>query len=120
MTSCFLQFNCPAQLEQQIAMNAGRLAAILIDPMPSRAELIEPTQEFIATINKVAKQHGIVIIADEVLNLRQGFAGASARWRSGAGSRHNGEDHRRWLSLSRGSRWTSEIMSASRKEARHH
>lgn len=52
-------------------MNAGRLAAILIDPMPSRAGLIEPTQEFIATINKVAKQHGIVIIADEVLNLRR-------------------------------------------------
>ncbi len=75
-----LQFNCPAQLEQQIAMNAGRLAAILIDPMPSRAGLIEPTQEFIATINKLAKQHGIVIIADEVLNLRQGFGGASARY----------------------------------------
>lgn len=75
-----LQFNDCEQLEHQLANHSERLAAILIDPMPSRAGLIPPNPEFIASVNSLARKHGIVIIADEVLNLRQGYQGASARY----------------------------------------
>ncbi|WP_312808370.1 aspartate aminotransferase family protein [Agrobacterium cavarae] len=75
-----IQFNNVQNLEQQVSKHSERLAAILIDPMPSRAGLIPPTPEFMKAVNAVGKRYGIVIIADEVLNLRQGHAGASARY----------------------------------------
>jgi glutamate-1-semialdehyde 2,1-aminomutase len=75
-----LQFNDADGLEASLTQNANRLAAVLIDPMPSRAGLITPKPEFLGRLMEVARRHGILIIADEVLNLRQGYAGASARY----------------------------------------
>lgn len=74
-----LRFNDVELAERQIATHAGRLAAIVLDPMPSRAGLIAPTPEFIAAVQRAANRHGIVLIADEVLSFRQGYEGASAR-----------------------------------------
>lgn len=74
-----LRFNYAELAETLLAENADRLAAIVLDPMPSRAGLIAPTPEFITTIQRTAVKHGIVVIADEVLNFRQGYQGASAR-----------------------------------------
>lgn len=73
-----LRFNDPVQAERRIAEHADRLAAIVLDPMPSRAGLIAPTPEFVAAIQRAAARHGIVLIADEVLSFRQGYEGASA------------------------------------------
>lgn len=74
-----LRFNDPAQAERRIAEHADHLAAIVLDPMPSRAGLIAPTPKFVAAIQGAAARHGIVLIADEVLSFRQGYEGASAR-----------------------------------------
>lgn len=73
-------FNDACGVEQILASRAGEIAAILIDPMPSRAGLLHPAPDFITALSAAARKHGIVLIADEVLNLRQGFAGASARY----------------------------------------
>jgi adenosylmethionine-8-amino-7-oxononanoate aminotransferase len=54
----------------------GELAAIVLDPMPSHGGLTEPTPEFIATVQQAAAANGILVIADEVLNLRQGLTQA--------------------------------------------
>jgi len=75
-----LDFNDADAVEEALTVNANRLAAVLIDPMPSRAGLIEPAPEFIERLMAVAGRYGILIIADEVLNLRQSFAGAAARY----------------------------------------
>ncbi|WP_113405233.1 aspartate aminotransferase family protein [Rhizobium sp. SYY.PMSO] len=75
-----LDFNDAAGIEQAIVPRAGDIAAILIDPTPSRAGLLHPTPEFVAAVSAVALKYDILLIADEVLNLRQGFAGASARY----------------------------------------
>jgi glutamate-1-semialdehyde 2,1-aminomutase len=75
-----LRFNDAAQAERSIAAHADQLAAIVLDPMPSRAGLIAPTPEFVAAIQRAAERHGIVLIADEVLSFRQGYEGASARY----------------------------------------
>ncbi|CAH1650913.1 aspartate aminotransferase family protein [Chelatococcus asaccharovorans] len=74
-----LRFNDVAGAERQIEAHAADLAAIVLDPMPSRAGLIAPTPEFVAAIQRVARKHGVLIIADEVLSFRQGYEGASAR-----------------------------------------
>ncbi|CAH1693699.1 Glutamate-1-semialdehyde 2,1-aminomutase [Hyphomicrobiales bacterium] len=75
-----LRFNDVALLEKQIASHAENLAAIVLDPMPSRAGLIAPTPDFVSAIQRVAKKHGVLIIADEVLSFRQDYEGASARY----------------------------------------
>ncbi|NEI06926.1 aminotransferase class III-fold pyridoxal phosphate-dependent enzyme [Rhizobium leguminosarum] len=75
-----IRFNDIADLERRIASAAPSLACILIDPMPSRAGLIAPEPSFFAAVEAIAKQYGILIVADEVLNLRQSYMGASARY----------------------------------------
>ncbi|WP_439497521.1 aspartate aminotransferase family protein [Bosea sp. (in: a-proteobacteria)] len=74
-----LRFNDAELAEALIGTHADRLAAIVLDPMPSRAGLIAPTPDFIAAIQSAARRHGVLIIADEVLSFRQGYEGASAR-----------------------------------------
>jgi len=63
-----------------IKANASKLACILIDPMPSRAGLMDPDPAFLEAVTRVARENRILIVADEVLNLRQGYQGASARF----------------------------------------
>lgn len=75
-----LDFNDVDGLEANLAPHVERLAAILIDPMPSRAGLLKPLAQFIEQLTVFAQRHGILIIADEVLNLRQGYNGASSRY----------------------------------------
>jgi glutamate-1-semialdehyde 2,1-aminomutase len=75
-----LRFNDAAAARRRIAANHQRLACILIDPVPSRAGLLAPDASFLAAIVETARQYGILVIADEVLNLRQGYHGASARF----------------------------------------
>lgn len=75
-----LRFNQPSLAEQLIEANASKLGAILIDMMPGRAGYITPTPEFVSAIQRVARKHGILIIADEVLNFRLGYQGSAARY----------------------------------------
>ena len=75
-----LRFNDVDGANRRIDAHARNLAAILIDPMPSRAGLIPPEPAFIRAITEAARRHGILIICDEVLNLRQGLRGAAARY----------------------------------------
>lgn len=65
---------------EAIARNAHRLAAVVLDPMPSRIGLIPPAPGFLAAVAEAARQHGVLVIADEVLNFRLGYEGASARF----------------------------------------
>ena len=73
------QFNDIAGTEQRIRENADKLACILIDPMPSRAGLLHPDPAFLDLLTRLARQYDILIVADEVLNVRQGFQGACSR-----------------------------------------
>lgn len=75
-----LRFNDPEGARRRIAAAADRLACILLDPMPSRGGLIPPDPDFIAAVVDTARQYGILVVCDEVLNLRQSYRGASARY----------------------------------------
>ncbi|WFU14528.1 aspartate aminotransferase family protein [Bradyrhizobium sp. CB3481] len=75
-----LRFNDVEGVRRLLSLHAHELAAILLDPMPSRGGLIAPKPEFIGAIQETARNNGIVVIADEVLNLRQDFRGSSARY----------------------------------------
>lgn len=75
-----LRFNDAEGARQLLSAHGHSLAAVIVDPMPSRGGLIAPKPEFIAAVQDTARKNGILVIADEVLNLRQGFRGASARY----------------------------------------
>jgi glutamate-1-semialdehyde 2,1-aminomutase len=75
-----LRFNDSEGAVRQIRRHAGSLAAIVLDPMPSRAGLIAPDPAFITALQKVAREQKVLIISDEVLNFRQSFNGAAARY----------------------------------------
>ncbi|WP_410712209.1 aspartate aminotransferase family protein [Bradyrhizobium sp. BEA-2-5] len=71
-----LRFNDADAARQLLSLHGRNLAAVIVDPMPSRAGLIAPKPEFIAVVQETARANGILVIADEVLNLRQSFEGA--------------------------------------------
>jgi glutamate-1-semialdehyde 2,1-aminomutase len=75
-----LRFNDPDGARRILTARARDLAAVVIDPMPSRAGLIAPTPDFIAAVQETARANDILIISDEVLNFRQSYHGASARY----------------------------------------
>ncbi|WFU62597.1 aspartate aminotransferase family protein [Bradyrhizobium brasilense] len=75
-----LRFNDVEGARRLLSLHARDLAAIVLDPMPSRGGLTPPNPEFIAAVQQTARENGVLVIADEVLNLRQGFEGAAARY----------------------------------------
>jgi glutamate-1-semialdehyde 2,1-aminomutase len=75
-----LRFNDAEGARRLLSLHGSELAAIVLDPMPSRGGLTRPAPEFISAVQETARAHDILVIADEVLNLRQGFEGASARY----------------------------------------
>ncbi|MCP3380225.1 aspartate aminotransferase family protein [Bradyrhizobium sp. CCGUVB4N] len=75
-----LRFNDVEGAHRLLSSNAHNLAAVVLDPMPSRGGLVAAKPDFMATVQEVTRNNGILVIADEVLNLRQSFQGASARY----------------------------------------
>ncbi|MES5485144.1 aspartate aminotransferase family protein [Bradyrhizobium sp. INPA03-11B] len=75
-----LRFNDVEGVRRLMSLHAHDLAAIILDPMPSRGGLVAPKPEFTAAVQEAGRINGIPVIADEVLNLRQSFQGASARY----------------------------------------
>jgi glutamate-1-semialdehyde 2,1-aminomutase len=75
-----IRFNDVEGVRRLLSLHAQKLAAVILDPMPSRSGLITPKPEFIAAAQETARENDILVIADEVLNLRQSFRGASARY----------------------------------------
>ena len=74
------RFNDAEGVRRLLNARAKDLAAVVVDVMPSRAGLIAPEPAFIAAIQEAARTNGILIISDEVLNFRQAYQGASARY----------------------------------------
>jgi glutamate-1-semialdehyde 2,1-aminomutase len=71
-----LRFNDIEMAERVIERDAGKLAAVLVDPMPWRMGLIPGSQEFLGRLRELTSAHGIVLIFDEVISLRASFQGA--------------------------------------------
>lgn len=71
-----LPWNRPEACRRLIERNRSDLAAVLVDPMPLGIGMIAPRPGFLALLREETARHGIVLIADEVLNFRLGYHGA--------------------------------------------
>ena len=70
-------------LETTVALlerHGAELACIVVDMVPARAGLIPPDPGYFEAIRDVTQRHGTVLISDEVLNFRQSYHGAAARF----------------------------------------
>nr|WP_244978530.1 aminotransferase class III-fold pyridoxal phosphate-dependent enzyme [Bradyrhizobium pachyrhizi] len=63
---------CAAILDKQ----GSRLAALIIDPVPSRAGMVPVSKKTVEVIHAASEKHGFLIISDEVISFRLSYAGA--------------------------------------------
>lgn len=75
-----IPFNKPDEAESILKKHAASLACVLVDPMPNRGGLIPATAEFLAMLRRFTEANGIVLIFDEVITFRLGYAGAQGRF----------------------------------------
>ncbi len=72
-------YNDAARTLALIAANAGRLAAILVEPLQGAAGCIPADPAFLATLREAATRHGIVLVFDEVMTSRLSPSGLQGR-----------------------------------------
>lgn len=70
-----ISYNDVAGAERILQSHAGQLAAVIIDPMPNRCGLIAASTEFLAMLRGFTERNGAMLIFDEVITFRLGYAG---------------------------------------------
>lgn len=75
-----LPFNDLRLAERLLREHAGRLAALLVDPMPNRAGLVPAEPAYLEGLRRITRELGILLVFDEVITLRLGPGGAQALW----------------------------------------
>jgi glutamate-1-semialdehyde 2,1-aminomutase len=56
------------------------LAAVVIDPLPSRMQFVKASDEFLQMLRSETARHGILLVFDEVYSFRLGYHGAQGRY----------------------------------------
>jgi glutamate-1-semialdehyde 2,1-aminomutase len=70
-------YNRPDLLEQAFQQHGHELAAVICEPIYYNAGCVVPTAEFVATLRRLTRQHGVLLIFDEVLSaFRMALGGA--------------------------------------------
>ncbi|WP_244851051.1 aspartate aminotransferase family protein [Caballeronia sp. SL2Y3] len=75
-----LPFNNPEAARELIRAHRGQLAAVLVDPMPNRAGLVPATKSYIQALREATREIDALLIFDEVISFRLGYAGAQPFW----------------------------------------
>mgnify|MGYP003325150038 FL=1 len=71
-----ISFNDVEGARKAIAEVGDELAAVLVDPMPSRVGMPQVEQEFIAALREATRSVGALLILDEVITYRLASGGA--------------------------------------------
>lgn len=71
-----LPFNDIETTARLIERNAASLAAVILDPMPSRIGFVTGRPDYLAALRALTRKHGIVLIADEIITFRLAPGGA--------------------------------------------
>ena len=72
-----LQYNDVAGLAQAFATHGPKIAGVIFEPVVGNMGVVVPTQEFLKAMRAVTKQHGALLICDEVMTgFRVAYGGA--------------------------------------------
>jgi glutamate-1-semialdehyde 2,1-aminomutase len=69
-------FNNPYVVARRIREQHQRLAAVFVEPIMSYAGQILPEPGFLEFVRDITREHDILLVADEVVTLRQAYGGA--------------------------------------------
>lgn len=70
-------FNDAKMFKRILEANKGEIAAVIVEPIPGNMGLVPPKIEFLQHLREMTKEHGIVLIFDEVISgFRVGYHGA--------------------------------------------
>lgn len=73
------EFNNLEEVERMVEREGENLAAIILEPIPHNIGCVMPQQEFLEGLRRLASDHGIVLIFDEVITgFRHGLGGYQA------------------------------------------
>jgi glutamate-1-semialdehyde 2,1-aminomutase len=75
-----IPFNDTERALEILAPHADELAAVIVDPMPQRVGLVPARPDFVAGLRKFTRDHGSLLIFDEVIAFRLGYRGAQGVW----------------------------------------
>jgi glutamate-1-semialdehyde 2,1-aminomutase len=75
-----LPWNDPEAAERLISRHKNEVAALIVDPLANRMGFIPPAPGYLTLLRELTRAHGILLIFDEVISLRLGYAGAQARY----------------------------------------
>lgn len=74
------QYNDVAELEKHFAQHGSRIAGVIFEPIVGNMGCVVPTPEFLAALRGLTRQHGSLLICDEVMTgFRVGLGGAQER-----------------------------------------
>ncbi len=80
-TTIVLAFNDPASVSLAFAEHAGRIAAVVVEPVVANAGVIAPEPGFLDHLREATRAAGGLLIFDEVITgFRLGLGGAQARF----------------------------------------
>ena len=70
-----LPFDDPAMCRRLLQENADRLAAVVLDPLASRAGMVPAHQWVLEAVTDCRRKFGILLVLDEVISYRLGYHG---------------------------------------------
>ena len=75
-----IPFNDAEAAVSLIREHGRELACVLVDPMPNRAGLAPADSSYLEALRRVTREIGALLIFDEVITFRLGYAGAQGLW----------------------------------------
>jgi glutamate-1-semialdehyde 2,1-aminomutase len=75
-----LPYNDPAALERAFAAHGAEIAGVIFEPVAGNMGVVEPRPEFLGALWQLTRQHGALLICDEVMTgFRVAYGGAQER-----------------------------------------
>jgi glutamate-1-semialdehyde 2,1-aminomutase len=66
---------------QILNQHADEIACVIIDPVPHRVGLVQGTHEFVEALYKWTRENDALLVFDEVVTFRVGYAGAQEKYK---------------------------------------
>jgi glutamate-1-semialdehyde 2,1-aminomutase len=75
-------YNDAAAVEKVFAQHAGKIAAVIVEPVAANMGLVPPAPDFLAALRRITERDGALLIFDEVISgFRLAYGGAQAAFK---------------------------------------
>jgi glutamate-1-semialdehyde 2,1-aminomutase len=72
-----LPYNDPQALADAFARRGDQIAGVIVEPVAGNMGLVQPSREFLSELRRLTRQHGVLLIYDEVMTgFRLAYGGA--------------------------------------------